>query len=491
LRANPQLNMEPVAFVDDDPIKIGTHIQGLRVLGDSQQIPELVDCHLIQRIIVAMPSVPLKRRREITVICENTGVTTHHLPGIYELLAGHKTISHLPQIDINRLLHRTPIETNPTEAAAHLVGATVLVTGAGGSIGSELCRQIARFNPAKIVLLGHGENSIFEIGLDLRLSFPDLDTPQVIADIRDQGRINCVIKKYQPDIIFHAAAHKHVPFMEANIEEAITNNVLGSRNVLLAAEQYGVERFVFISTDKAVDPTSIMGTTKRLAELLVVAVARRSGQAYMSVRFGNVLGSRGSVIPVFQRQIAAGGPLTVTHPDMHRYFMTIPEAVQLVLRASELGQGGETFVLDMGQPVRILDMATDLIKLSGLKPGRDVKIVYSGIRPGEKLNEKLFLNTENCQRTKHPKILVAISKSTVRAEILEQVMIELVNLTKRMESQNVTEQMQLFLPEICCYIDSYPLRPQPLLPKPLPPRPIITPKAPPAVGFPTTTTLRP
>jgi FlaA1/EpsC-like NDP-sugar epimerase len=461
MRASPQLDMEPVAFVDDDPAKVGKRIQGLPVLGASGDIPKLVDRYQIQRIIVAIPSAPLRRQREIIAMCEQTGVATHNLPGIYEILAGHKTISRLPQIDINRLLHREPIVIDPTEVAAYLAGATVLVTGAGGSIGSELCRQIARFNPAEVILLGHGENSIFEIGLDLRLSFPDLVAPQVIVDVRDQQRVNWVIEKYRPDVIFHAAAHKHVHLMEANVTEAITNNVLGTQNVLRAAEQYGVERFIFISTDKAVNPTSIMGATKRLAELLVVAAAQRSGRAYMAVRFGNVLGSRGSVVPVFQRQIAAGGPLTVTHPDMCRYFMTIPEAVQLVLQASELGQGGEIFVLDMGQPVRILDLATDLIELSGLEPGRDIKIVYTGIRPGEKLNEKLFLESEDYQRTKHSKIFVATDGNAVEAEMLEQVVIELINMTGQIQSQNATEQMWVLLPKVCYYIDHYQLvRPQ-------------------------------
>jgi FlaA1/EpsC-like NDP-sugar epimerase len=456
-----------VAFVDDDPAKVGTHIQGLPVLGTCAQVPELVDRYQIQRIVVAMPSVPLERLREIVAICEKTGVATHSLPGIYELLAGYKTISRLPQVDINRLLHREPVEIDQTKVAAALSGTTVLVTGAGGSIGSELCRQIARFDPAQLILLGHGENSIFEIGLDLRLSFPELIAQPVIVDVRDQGRVNSVVKRYRPDVIFHAAAHKHVPFMEANVKEAITNNVLGTQSVLRAAEQYGVERFILISTDKAVNPTSIMGATKRLAELLVVAAAQRSGRAYMAVRFGNVLGSRGSVIPVFQRQIAAGGPLTVTHPDMCRYFMTIPEAAQLVLQASALGQGGETFVLDMGEPVRILDLVTDLIKLSGLEPGRDIKIVYTGIRPGEKLSEELFLEREVCRRTECPKIFVANGGSDdIEAVMLERLVIELVNLVKRMQSQNAVERVRLLLPEVCRYIDNYQSRPQPLLPEP-------------------------
>lgn len=463
--ANPQLEMEPIAFVDDDPAKIGTQTHGLPVLGTIQNIAGLVDRYQIQRIIVAMPSVPLKRQQEISGICEKTGIATHIVPGVYEILAGHKTISRLPQIDIHHLLHREPVVIDQTEVVGTLKGAVVLVTGAGGSIGRELCRQIARFEPAEIILLGHGENSIFEIGLDLRLSFPNLVMRQVIVDVRDQQRVNWAVETYRPEVIFHAAAHKHVPFMETNVEEAITNNVLGTHNVLWAAEHYGVERFILISTDKAVNPTSIMGATKRLAELLMLAAAQRTRQAYIAVRFGNVLGSRGSVVPVFQRQIAAGGPLTITHPDMCRYFMTIPEAVQLVLQASVLGRGGEIFVLDMGQPVRILNLATDLIKLSGLEPGRDIKIVYSGIRPGEKLNEELFLERENYRHTKHSKIFVAPYESAIEAEALEQIVLDLISLTRQMHTRAEIEQMRVLIPKICYYIDKYQPQPRSLLPK--------------------------
>ncbi len=470
MRANPQLDMEPVAFVDDDTSKIGTYIENLQVLGPCAQIPELVEGHEIQRIVVAVPSVPLQRQLELLTLCEQTGIPTHNLPGIYDLLAGHKTISRLPKIDINRLLHRDAVTIDQTEAAAFIGGAKVLVTGAGGSIGGELCRQVARLNPAEIVLLGHGENSITEIGLDLSLSFPDLVTHQVIADIRDCGRIDKVIEGYRPELIFHAAAHKHVPLMESNSAEAITNNVLGTQNVLRAAENHGVERLVLISTDKAVNPTSVMGATKRLAEMLVVATAQSAGRAYIAVRFGNVLGSRGSVVPVFQQQIAAGGPITVTHPEMCRYFMTIPEAVQLVLQATVLGEGGEVFILDMGQPVRILDLATDLIKLSGLEPGSDIKIRYSGIRPGEKLDEELFLGEEHHQRTRCSKIYVATCAGTVELEPLEHLVNELADLVQTKRSQIVDAQMRTLLPEICCYLDNHWPQPQPSLPERLSPR---------------------
>jgi FlaA1/EpsC-like NDP-sugar epimerase/lipopolysaccharide/colanic/teichoic acid biosynthesis glycosyltransferase len=447
MRANPQLDMEPVAFVDDDPAKIGTRIQDLPVLGPSHQIARYASELGIQRIIVAVPSAPFGRLRQIMATCQETGIATDTLPGVYELLAGSKTVSPLPEVNINCLLRREPVEVDPAEVATVLGDATVLVTGAGGSIGSELCRQIARHAPRRIILLGHGENSIFEIDLDLHLSFPGLITHPVIADVRDQEQMNWVVEKYRPDSIFHAAAHKHVHLMEANVEEAITNNVIGTQMVLRAAGEYGVERFVLVSTNEAINPTSVMGLTKRIAELLVATAAQRSGRAYMAVRFGNVLGSRGSVVSVFQRQIAAGGPLTVTHPDMCRYFMTIAEAVQLVLQATVLGQGGEVFVLDMGRPVQILDLATDLIKLSGLEPGRDIKIIYTGIRPGEKLYEELLLGGEDYQRTKHEKILVVTNENTIDTENLEQTVARLVNLPRPMQPRVAIECMGTIVPE--------------------------------------------
>jgi len=464
MRANPQLNMEPVAFIDDDPAKVGSHIRGLPVLGCCHHIPALVEQHQIQRIIVAIPSAPLARQQEIKAICQQTGLVTHTLPGVYQILAGHKTISRVPQFDINQLLPRPPVKIDPSTVAGTLRHAAVLVTGAGGSIGSELCRQIARMQPRELILLGHGENSIFEIKLDLQLSHPALATYPIIADVRDGRRISQVIEQFRPDVIFHAAAHKHVPFMESNVVEAVTTNILGTENLLKAAEQHGAGSFVLISTDKAVNPTSIMGATKRLAELLVVAAARRTGRAFMAVRFGNVLGTRGSVIPVFQRQIAAGGPLTVTHPEMRRYFMTIPEAVQLVLQATVLGHGSEIFVLDMGQPVRILDLAIDMIKMAGLKPGRDIEIIYSGIRPGEKLDEELFLDGESYSRTQSHKIFRARHDDTIEVKALEQVVLELVDQCQQIEGLASNEQMRVMLPKICYYLDKYQPRPAAALP---------------------------
>lgn len=443
----PELKMIPVAFLDDDAAKINTSVKGIPVVGGVADVNRVVQELEIEQIIVALPSVPFGRRKEIVDSCKASGVTTRSLPGIYELLAGHQTVSRLPQIDVNQLLGRDPIQTDTSEVAAMIQGEVVLVTGAGGSIGSELCRQIASFEPAEIILLGHGENSIFEIGLDLRLAFPNLVTRSLIVDVRDKQRVSRAIEKYKPKVIFHAAAHKHVPFMEENVEEAIINNVSGTYNLVQAAERNGVERFILISTDKAVNPSSIMGATKRLAELLVQSAAHRSGRAYMAVRFGNVLGSRGSVIPIFQRQIAAGGPLTVTHPEMRRYFMTIPEAVQLVLQAAVLGQGSEIFLLDMGEPVRIMDLAAGLLRLSGLVPERDIKIVHPGIRPGEKLNEELFLDNEVYQRTRHEKVFVATHQNNMDGESIEQIVTRLITLAQQGPTTDTVDYLHTIIPE--------------------------------------------
>lgn len=445
--SNPNLMLEPVAFVDDDPAKEGTFVYGLPVMGSCEDIPNVVDLLDIQRILIALPSASLPRQQEIANICRKTGVAVDTLPGVYQILAGHKTISPLPQIDIHRLLQRQPVAADPTRLTPILRGARVMVTGAGGSIGSELCRQVALHGPAEMILLGHGENSIFEINLDLNLRFPELTTHQVIADIRQPERIQWAMRTYRPDIVFHMAAHKHVHYMEASAGEAVLNNIAGTRNVLEAASRYGVERFVLMSTDKAINPVSVMGATKRVAELLTLAAAQETGRKYTVVRCGNVLGSRGSVIPTFQRQIAAGGPLTVTHPDMYRYFMTIPEAVQLVLHATVMAQGGEIFVLDMGAPVRILDMANDLIRLSGFQPGRDIKIVYSGIRQGEKLHEELFLPNESIHRSEHERIYVSERQTVPNVRALEEAVDRLTVQATTLPARTLIEQMQQLIPE--------------------------------------------
>jgi len=457
IRANHELDMVAVAFVDDDPAKIGKRIQGLTVVGSCAQIAQVVEQHAIQRIIIAMPATLQARRQEIQEVCKTTGVQTYSLPGMYELIGGYKTINPMPKVDVHQLLNRAHVVTDQTEVSPLLDGKTVLVTGAGGSIGSELCRQIALCQPANIILLGHGENSIFEVGLELRIAFPALVITQIVADVRNAKRINQIVEQYRPKIIFHAAAHKHVPLMQASVEEAITNNVWGTRNMLRAAETYGVEHFVLISTDKAINPTSMMGASKRIAELLVQAAARRSGRAYMAVRFGNVLGSRGSVIPVFQRQIAAGGPVTITHPEMTRYFMTIPEAVQLVLQASVLGNGSEIFMLDMGEPVRILDLARGLIQMSGRQEAQDIKIVFTGIRPGEKLHEELFMTTEEYKRTKHEKVFVVTEPAPGPDEKIEEVVDGIIELARHLCTADVISQIEKLIPG--CQLLDYALTP--------------------------------
>jgi FlaA1/EpsC-like NDP-sugar epimerase len=414
LRQNPQMGLIPVGFIDDDPGKHGVLLNRVRVLGGRGAIPSLVRERAVDQVIIAMPSAAGKTIREIVTICEDAGVRARIVPGIYELLGGGVKVNQLRDVQIDDLLRREPVQTDTAQVEGLLRGKRVLVTGAGGSIGSELCRQIIHCCPSSLVLLGHGENSIFEIHNELRaeLDGPNAPCPPgqkpalipVIADVRFAERLRAVFDAYRPEVVFHAAAHKHVPLMEANLADAITNNVLGTLRVVEASAAVGVGRLVLISTDKAVNPTSIMGATKRVAELITQDAARRTGCAYVAVRFGNVLGSRGSVVPFFQKQIAAGGPVTVTHPEVRRYFMTIPEAVQLVLQAATMGRGSEVFVLDMGEPVRILDLARDLIRLSGLEPDRDIEIKYTGLRPGEKLFEELFSTGEDYGRTEHEKI---------------------------------------------------------------------------------------
>jgi FlaA1/EpsC-like NDP-sugar epimerase len=409
LRASPGAGLEPVAFLDDDPAKRGMRIHDLPVAGGLDRLPRLADEYKAREVLIAMPSAPGRVIREIVRACETAGLPSRTLPSLAELVSGRVSASHLRPVNIEDLLRREPVDTDLLAVRGMLAGRRVLVTGAGGSIGAELCRQIARCAPAALIALGHGENSLFDLAAELqhRASEPRTNLKLIVADIRDRMRLEAVFQRCQPEVIFHAAAHKHVPLMEDNVEDAVSNNVRGTLNLVTLAEAHGVERFVLISSDKAVNPVSVMGVTKRVAERLVIASAQRCGRAYVAVRFGNVLGSRGSVVPLFQQQIARGGPLTVTHPEMRRYFMTIAESVQLVLQAAVLGEPGRVFVLDMGQPVRLRDLAADLVRLSGLQLGRDVSLVFTGVRPGEKLNEELFGGEEPAARTRHAKIFVA------------------------------------------------------------------------------------
>ncbi|MEJ5248424.1 MAG: nucleoside-diphosphate sugar epimerase/dehydratase [Caldilinea sp.] len=425
IQNNRMLGLHVVGFVDDDPAKRRLSLNGVPVLGDRQAIPELVKRHNIDQVIIAMPTASGSEIRQIVRICEKAGIQPRTVPGLYELIDGTVRLSQIREVSIEDLLRREPIRTDTAAVAGLLRNKRVLVTGAGGSIGSELCRQILRCRPAELILVGHGENSIFEIYNELlienqRIVKGEIVITPVIADIRFRERMMTLFQKHRPEIVFHAAAHKHVPLMEINPVEAITNNIFGTRNVVEAAQAVGVQRFVMISTDKAVNPTSIMGASKRAAELVVHKFGSHASGAYMAVRFGNVLGSRGSVLLTFRKQIAAGGPVTVTHPEMRRYFMTIPEAVQLVLQAAVLGKGGEVFLLDMGEPVRIVDMATDLIRLSGLEVGRDIEIVYTGLRPGEKLYEELFVPGEEYERTRHEKVFIANNASHFVPECLDE-----------------------------------------------------------------------
>lgn len=438
IKSNPDLDMAVVAFIDDDPAKIDTKIAGVPVVGPTEDVAKHIVQHEIQQVLITATNGT--DIQEIEKECRALGVKTAQMPGISELLSLDHARRLQESLDFNQLLNRPPTVIDIAEVARLVAGTTVLITGAGGSIGSELCRQLAQLNPASLILLGHGEHSIFQIGLELRTAFPDLCIHQIIADVRDTKRIHQIVDHFRPHIIYHAAAHKHVPLMQASVEEAITNNVLGTRNVLQAAEEHGVPYFVLISTDKAINPTSMMGASKRIAELLVQMSAQRSGRTYQVVRFGNVLGSRGSVIPIFQRQIAAGGPVTITHHEMTRYFMTIPEAVQLVLQATVLGEGGEIFVLDMGEPVRILDLARGLIQMAGYR-AEEIDITFSGIRPGEKLHEDLFRATEHHRRTTHNKIFVATECVPFDGVVRENQIAHLIVLAQQLQTDEVIHQV--------------------------------------------------
>ncbi len=446
LQKNLELNLRPVGFLDDNPAKLRQQIHGVPVVGTLSDIGNVIEHKKIDEVIIAIPSSSGKVIRMIADVCRLKGIPFRTMPGIYELLGGKVSISRLREVDITDLLRRQPAHMKEELIGETLTGKRVMVTGAGGSIGRELCRQIGRWNPSQLILLGHGENSIFESLLEIQESFKSLSITPVIADVRDYDRILNVFKKYQPEVVFHAAAHKHVPLMEMNIDEAVDNNVRGTRNVVRSCEKCGVKRLVMISTDKAIRPANIMGATKRLSEMMVLDAAHRTGNSYCVVRFGNVLGSRGSVVPLFKHQIANGGPVTVTHPDMKRYFMTIPEAVYLVLQAAGMGKGGETFVLNMGQQVRILDLAEDLIRLSGLEPGKDIEIVFTGIRPGEKLSEDLWEEGNQFQPTLHPDIYQFDDPSNLKGKQLQEIISKLLDLAEQGKSDEIIQLIDETIP---------------------------------------------
>jgi len=402
------LEIKVIGFIDDDSSKQKQIIQGIPVLGSRNNLPAVVQQRGVEEIIIAMPSAPYSTLKAIVSECAELPVKIKTVPGIFEIVKGQVSINNLKEVEIEDLLQRVPVKVDVKSIADYLAGEVVLVTGAGGSIGSELCRQTAELNPAKLILLDHDENGIFYIDMEIRERAKDLEVIPLVRDIQSKSALEEIFDKYKPTVVFHAAAYKHVPLMELNAEEAVRNNIEGSKKLIDLSSAYGVKHFVFVSSDKAVNPTSVMGATKRVVEIYLQEKARNCNSCiYCAVRFGNVLGSQGSVVHIFKKQIAAGGPVTVTHPDMKRYFMTIPEAVQLVIQAGALGRGGEIFVLDMGEPVKIVDLAKDMIILSGLKPEGDIKVEFTGLRPGEKLYEELFSDRENFALTRHERIFIA------------------------------------------------------------------------------------
>lgn len=406
MKRKPELRYLPVAVIDDDKKVLGSRVAGVKVVGDRTSIVEVARENAVDEIIIAIPSLKPEEKRELIDICRETACKIKLIPGIFELIEGKVSMKQIKEVDVEDLLGRDPITLDSQGIEEYIKGKTILVTGGGGSIGSELCRQIARFNPKKLLILDIYENNAYDLQNELRDSFPELDLRVIIASVRDKKRMEKTFEEFKPEVVFHAAAHKHVPLMEDNPTEAIKNNVFGTLNVSECADKYGVEKFVLISTDKAVNPTNVMGASKRACEMVIQAMDKVSKTEFAAVRFGNVLGSNGSVIPLFKKQIAQGGPVTLTHKDITRFFMTIPEASQLVLQAGAYAEGGEIFVLDMGKPVKIYDLACDLIKLTGYEPEKDIKIKVTGLRPGEKLYEELLMDEEGLAHTKHEKIFI-------------------------------------------------------------------------------------
>lgn len=417
------LSMRAKCIIDDQPGCHGKLMRGVPIVGGRESILDAVGRYSIDEIIFAIPSASVQTRKEILDICKESGCKLRTIPGTYQLINGDVSVSSLKEVEIEDLLGREPIRINTEEVLGHVGGKVVLVTGGGGSIGSELCRQLAAHHPKQLIILDIYENNAYDIQQELIRKYPELDLVVLIASVRNKERIDSIFETYRPNIVYHAAAHKHVPLMEDSPHEAIKNNVFGTYKVAQAADRYGVDKFVLISTDKAVNPTNIMGASKRLCEMLIQSMNRNSRTNYVAVRFGNVLGSNGSVIPLFKKQIAEGGPVTVTHPDIIRYFMTIPEAVSLVLQAGAYARGGEIFVLDMGEPVRILDLATNLIKLSGYRVGEDIQIVFTGLRPGEKMYEELLMNEEGLKETANKMIFIGrpieFDEEVFRSQLVE------------------------------------------------------------------------
>ncbi|MGE0360229.1 MAG: polysaccharide biosynthesis protein [Vicinamibacterales bacterium] len=446
IQSNPKSALEVRGFVDDDPNKRGTVIQGIRVVGTTQDLPTLVGSEGIDHVVVTIETLSRAQFQRIRDICDAIPVKVRIAPSMSEILDGRLQVSRIRDVQVEDLLGRAPVDLDVSDMARLISGRTVMVTGAGGSIGSELVRQVARFAPWRVLLVERSEFALFNIEREMRELLPDIECRPVLADIAVESRMRAVFEQYRPAFVLHAAAHKHVPMLEHNPAEAITNNVLATRTLARLAGEYEVEVFVLISTDKAVRPTSVMGASKRITELVVQSLNRSYDTRYVAVRFGNVIGSAGSVIPIFQEQIRKGGPVVVTSPDMVRYFMTIPEAAQLVLQAAAIGVGGEIFILDMGEPVRILDLAKETIRLSGFKPFTDIEIVFSGLRPGEKLFEELAVTGEHISRTRHPKIYIG-KLAPYPDDLLDQVIDELTLLALSDDERGLRVYLNQVLPE--------------------------------------------
>lgn len=440
-----RLKDKVVCLIDDNKNKRGRYLEGVPIAGGREDIPKCVDKYNVNKIIIAIPTMDAQNRKDIIDICKYTGCQVQLVPGIYQMINGEVTVSQLRDVDIEDLLGRDPIHMNIEEVLGYVKDKVVLVTGGGGSIGSELCRQLAAHKVKQLIIFDMYENNAYEIQQELKYNYPDLNLLVLIGSVRNSNRLEVIFKTYRPEIVYHAAAHKHVPLMEDSPNEAIKNNVIGTYKTAIRADKYHVERFVLISTDKAVNPTNIMGASKRLCEMIIQMFAQKSNTIFTAVRFGNVLGSNGSVIPLFKKQIAHGGPVTVTHPDIIRFFMTIPEAVSLVLQAGAYAKGGEIFVLDMGEPVKIADLARNLIRLSGYTPDVDIKIEFTGLRPGEKLYEELLMASEGLKKTENQRIFIG-NPLPVDADKLKA---ELSYLEKQAwgECENMKDLVRKIVPE--------------------------------------------
>lgn len=452
LRNHPEKGYVPVGFIDDDPRKVGKSIAGIEVLGTTRDLTYIVRKREIEEVVIAIPSAPGGKIRDIIRQCEYRGCQFKIVPNIHAILEGRASINHIREVRFEDLLNRSTSQMDIAEVSKYLSGKRVMVTGAGGSIGSELCRQVAKLNPELLILFGRGENSLYHTDIELRESEPDLNRALIIGDIRDNAKVSQITRKYKPDIIFHAAAHKHVKFMENHPDEAVKNNILGTQNLINAAIKHNVEAFILVSSDKAVNPTSVYGASKRVTEKLIQSKANsvratsgRDAPRFIAVRFGNVIGSRASVLPNFKRQIAKGGPVTVTHREATRYFMTIPEAVQLLIQAGAMGNGGEILMLDMGEPIKILDLAQDLIRLSGLEVDKDIKIAFTGLEPGEKLYEELLTPQEGVTATKHQRIFVAQLEKIEERQLLSDIK-ALSQLADALDAEGIVAKFQELVP---------------------------------------------